>query len=464
MQKPQKAYFTGGEEEEESMAENWKQREGHTINGEFQLKKYLGGSERSAVFLTEHPKCKPRQAAIKLITADAANAERQLAQWRQAEELSHPHLIRLLDMGRCRLDALELVFVVMEYAEENLAQVLPTRPLTPAETLDVLDPVLGVLAYLHDQGFVHSGLKPSNVMAINDQLKLASDGLRRAGELTFDSGQPSPYDPPEETSGQASSAGDMWSLGMTLAEVLTQHLPSWKQKQEEPVLPETLPAPFLDIVRGCLHLDPQRRFTIAEIARRLHPASPLPQEQKTVSSPAVSGKRRPLLAVAVAVVALAAIVAGLRVLRQQPKAQQNIFVPKAEQPASKGSQAASVSLHKPSPASSGTGTRAATASHSPADNSVVQQVLPDVPQKARDTIQGTLRVSVRLHVDPSGSVTDAEFASPGPSKYFARLAMQAAKSWKFIPNHQDDEREFLVRFDFNNTETKAFVTRELSKP
>ncbi len=134
MQKPQKAYYTGGEEEEEPMAENWKQWEGHTINGEFQLKKYLGGSERSAVFLTEHPRCEPRQAAIKLITADAANAERQLAQWRQAEELSHPHLIRLLDMGRCRLDSLELIFVVMEYAEENLAQVIPTRPLTPAET------------------------------------------------------------------------------------------------------------------------------------------------------------------------------------------------------------------------------------------------------------------------------------------------------------------------------------------
>ena len=95
---------------------------------------------------------------------------------------------------------------------------------------------------------------------------------------------------------------------------------------------------------------------------------------------------------------------------------------------------------------------------------MVQQVLPDVPQKARDTIQGTLRVSVRLHVDRSGSVTDAEFESPGPSKYFARLAMQAAKSWKFTPDHQDDEREFLVRFDFNNIETKAFVTRELSNP
>src|SRR5713226_286850 len=464
MQKPQKAYLTGGEEEEEPMAENWKQWEGHTINGEFQLKKYLGGSERSAVFLTEHPRREPRQAAIKLITADAANAERQLAQWRQAEELSHPHLLRLLDMGRCRLDTRELVFVVMEYAEENLAQVIPTRPLTPAETLDVLDPALGVLAYLHAQGFVHSRLKPSNVMAINDQLKLASDSLRRAGEVTFDSGQPSPYDPPEKTSGENSPAGDIWSLGMTLTEVLTQHLPSWKQKQEEPVLLENLPAPFLDIVRGCLRLDPQRRFAIADIARRLHPAAPVPQEQKTVSSPAASGKRRSLLPVAVAVIAVAAIVAGLRVLRHQPEAQQDISAPKAEQPASKGSQAAPVSLHKPSPASSGSGTRTATANHGPADSSVVQQVLPDVPQKARDTIQGTLRVSVRLHVDPSGSVTDAEFASPGPSKYFARLAMQAAKGWKFTPNHQNDEREFLVRFDFNNTETKAFVTRELSKP
>ena len=64
---------------------------------------------------------------------------------------------------------------------------------------------------------------------------------------------------------------------------------------------------------------------------------------------------------------------------------------------------------------------------------VLDQVLPDVSGKARATIHGKVRVSVMVHVDPSGGVSEAEFDSPGPSKFFADLAMQAARKWAFTP-------------------------------
>jgi hypothetical protein len=44
---------------------------------------------------------------------------------------------------------------VMKYAEENLSQILPHWPLTPAEGREMLEPVLDVLVYVHGQGFVH---------------------------------------------------------------------------------------------------------------------------------------------------------------------------------------------------------------------------------------------------------------------------------------------------------------------
>ena len=85
------------------MTEAWKQWEGQVLNGEFHLRQYLGGCETSAVFLTEYGEGKPQKAAIKLIPADPGTAELQLSRWVLPAKLSHPHLIRLFQMGRCQL-------------------------------------------------------------------------------------------------------------------------------------------------------------------------------------------------------------------------------------------------------------------------------------------------------------------------------------------------------------------------
>jgi len=82
------------------MPEAWKQWEGQVIEGEFPLREYLGGSEHSAVFLTEHRERELEKAAIKLIAADAENAELQLSRWKLAVELTHRHLIKLFRSGR----------------------------------------------------------------------------------------------------------------------------------------------------------------------------------------------------------------------------------------------------------------------------------------------------------------------------------------------------------------------------
>src|ERR1700680_1423740 len=125
------------------MAEGWKQWEGQVVNGEFQLRQYLGGSDHSAVFLTERSEREPQQVAIKLVPANAENPELQLSWWELAAKLSHPHLLRLFQRGRCQVEGTELFYAVMEYAEESLAQILPSRPLTPQETRDLLRGVRG---------------------------------------------------------------------------------------------------------------------------------------------------------------------------------------------------------------------------------------------------------------------------------------------------------------------------------
>src|SRR5712671_5799772 len=158
------------------MSESWKQWEGQVVDARFLLRQYLGGSEHSAVFLTERG-TPPQKAAIKFIQVDEPDAELQLFRWKHATKLSNSHLLRTFESGRCHLSNFELLYVVMEYAEENLAQFLPQRPLTPAEARDVLVPTLEGLAYLHAEGVVHGHLRPSNILAIADCLKLSADSI-----------------------------------------------------------------------------------------------------------------------------------------------------------------------------------------------------------------------------------------------------------------------------------------------
>jgi TonB family protein len=260
------------------MSDSWKECEGQVVNGEFPLVQHLGGSDHSVVFLTQRGKNKAEKAAIKFIQADPANAELQLSRWNQASQTSHPNLIKQFETGRCHLAGMDLLYVVMEYAQENLAQFLPERALSPAETRDMLEPFLETLTHLHGKGFVHGRIKPGNILAIDDQLKLSSDSLSRIGEAQSAAEKPDVYTAPETVGSSASPAGDVWSLGVTLVETLTQHAPVRAEHLDPPVA-DSVPQPFLDIARHSLRSDPQSRWTVAEISARLNPPaiSPAPK-------------------------------------------------------------------------------------------------------------------------------------------------------------------------------------------
>jgi hypothetical protein len=63
-------------------------------------------------------------------------------------------------------------------------------------------------------------------------------------------------------------------------------------------------------------------------------------------------------------------------------------------------------------------------------------------------IRGHVNVAVRVLVDPSGNVVGEFFENPGPSRYFARLAGDAAGPWTFAPTDQRAFRVWLLRFEF----------------
>jgi TonB family protein len=83
--------------------------------------------------------------------------------------------------------------------------------------------------------------------------------------------------------------------------------------------------------------------------------------------------------------------------------------------------------------------------------------MPEVPQFARATIHGKFQVGIRVAVDAKGNVTNAGFESAGPSKYFANLALEAARQWKFKPERSDGRpvsSVWILRFQFTRAATE----------
>jgi len=455
------------------MSETWKRWAGRTVDGRFPLQSYLGGSDHSAVFLTltQGGAGDSEKAAIKLIPADAADAEKQLLQWKSARDLNHPNLIRIFEAGRCELDDTALLYVVEEYAEENLSQILPERALTAEETRGMLPPILRALQYVHDKGLVHGRIRPSNILAIGDQVKLSSDSLGGPGERR--SATTSAYDPPEAATGAMLTAVDVWQLGMTLIEVLTQRLPVWDRTR--PSAPEVpaVPEPFREVAGHCLQVDAEKRWTVGQILERLgaerqgsekvESARPVPmsaqteaQTEKMASAPAIPGQHKEsakwpywLLIAASIVVALVLIVRtnsiGIWSTRREPAN------PPAEVQSTQAQQG-------------GGDEKASTnADTTNADNQggVVQRVVPQVSPSARRTIQGRIKVRVKVEVDAAGNVAKATLESERPSKYFSRLALESARGWKFSPVQAGESgaREWKLQFAFSRAKTDVSAVR-----
>jgi TonB family protein len=446
-----------------SNPEDWKKWEGR-VDGKFPLRQWLGGSDHSAVFLTERPG-QAQKVAIKLIAADA-EADRQLARWRVAAQLSHPHLMRIFEAGRCRLDGTPLLYLVMEYAEEDLSEILPQRPLAPHEVTELLPPLLDALSYLHGQGFVHGRVKPSNVHAMGDQLKLSADQISSATELDSARRRRDVYDAPETAAGIVSPAGDVWSIGVTLVAALTQNVSFDAQTQgaitsRDPDPPETVPQPFRGIARECLHLDPKRRCSLEEIQARLQPAG------RSVPAPTHVPAKSPVAAygntwrIVIPVAVLLAFVLGLFLYRTifPPKISSQFGPIKIEEAAPDPTPEKPLSSKpaEPSPAPVATPPKVAATR-----GEVAHQILPDVPQSARNSITGTVRIKVRVDVDSSGKVTSAELKLPVTSPYFGRLALKAARDWEFTPPEADGApaaSAWVLQFRFKKTSTQASATQ-----
>lgn len=441
-----------------SKPESWKIWEGRSVAGKFPLRQWLGGSDHSAVFTTERPGT--AKAGIKLIAVEPGSAEQELTRIRAAIKLSHPHLMRVFEAGRGQIESDSFVYVVMEFADEDLGQILPQRALSPDEVSDMLPPLLDAVSYLHNKGFVHSRIKPSNILAVGNQLKLSADQITSLTE-TSAARRRDVYDAPETAAGVLSPASDIWSLGVTLVAALTQNVALAEQTAPgERTLPETIAEPYRGLARDCLQLDPKRRITLQQIQARLHPAtaSPAPvikaappplalaSAQKSTPVAPSTGKRTPMIALAGVVIAIIVIFALVHSRGNNPP----VSNPDTGAPAAVANKP---SASPGEPVREPETTAPPSARNTPAGIHPTHRVIPDIPKSARNTIHGTIKVSVHVDIGPDGRVVAAKFKTSGPSRYFAQKALKAAEQWQFAP--VSDTTACLVNFYFRRGGTDA---------
>jgi protein TonB len=420
--------------------ERWR---GQVVAEKYELGEWLGGSAHSAVFRTQLAGEAALPAAIKLIPAEGGNGAQRIAHWKQLSTLSHSNLLRIYDAGFCQITGGHWLYVVVEYAEENLDQVLPVRPLTVTEVNELLPPALEALSYLHAKRMVHGRIKPSNIFAVKNQLKLAIDTVLPAG-LKEENYPLTACDPPESESGPLTPASDVWSLGMTIVTAFNQRPLTWSRtSQLNPAVPKSVPPPYALVASQCLRVNSSERCSLGWVQQYLRQSVPA---EPIVPPPS---KRRPrnLIPLAAAIVLFASIV-GVTVHYAAEHRPSRADVQQS-QPSEREVPSASVpDISKSNSQPSASSSKAA----------VVEQILPPVPVSARETIQGKVRVKVRITVDGEGQVSAASLESPGPSRYFARLALEASRKWKFRPaviQGQPEDTEWLLAYRFGRSSTEV---------
>ena len=267
--------------------------------GPYRVLTEIGRGGMGVVYKAEDPRL-GRHIALKFLppylTANDKAKQRFLAEARAASHLDHPNICTIHDIGETP-DG-RMFFAMAYYEGQTLEQLVRTGPLPVGPALSIVTQVARGLQHAHDAAVIHRDIKPSNILVCRNgevkvldfglakrQLSAVSDPETRVGTVSYMS--------PEQALGEEVDARtDLWSLGVTLYEMLSGHKPfSGRYEpavlyevvhEDPPALPDDLPAYVSELVGKLMAKQRDDRFASAE---ELIPALGLTPPQQTAEQP-----------------------------------------------------------------------------------------------------------------------------------------------------------------------------------
>jgi len=278
-----------------------------------------------------------RPVAVKLLhpgyTGKAATLARFRAEARHAGALAHPNIARVYDYGE-PADG-QPPYLVMELVDgPSLDEVLASGPLGARQSMDVIAQAAAGLQAAHEAGLIHRDVKPANLLlAYGGIVKITDFGIAHvvgsaavtpSGEMM---GTPGYHAPEQVVGARATSASDLYALGVVAYECLAGAPPFTgsalmmavaHRDCPLPPLPPSVPADVSALVADLTAKDPARRpASAAEVALRAallrdgqqaaagggpHPAPEAQAEALVITAPGERPRRRrPSLALAATV-------------------------------------------------------------------------------------------------------------------------------------------------------------------
>jgi eukaryotic-like serine/threonine-protein kinase len=252
--------------------------------GDYEVVRALGAGGLGQVYEVQHTISQRGEAMKILLPGQIATpelAERFRREIQLLGGLNHPHIAAL--HNAFYFDG--QLIMIMELVSGETLRAKSTRTRMPVpEVLQYGRQMLSALDYAHSRGVVHRDIKPSNIMiTAENEVKLVDFGIaigEHSAELTapgFMVGSVS-YMSPEQIAGdKATLRSDIYSVGVTLYEILTGWLPAKGNNNleimrshlnERPVAPvqlnPRLPAQLSDVLLKALEKTPEDRFATAQ--------------------------------------------------------------------------------------------------------------------------------------------------------------------------------------------------------
>ena len=206
---------------------------GTTLSGRYRLDARIGAGGMSTVYRALDETLQ-RQVAIKLMNREVASDSDQLERFRRearaVAQLSHPHVVNVIDAGEDD----SRPYIVFEYVEgETLKERIRRLGRLPiAEAVAYAIEIARALGAAHARHIVHRDVKPQNVLIDQEgSAKVTDFGIARTLDeegLTADGRVlgTTDYVSPEQALGQpVTGQSDLYSLGVVLYEMLTGEVP-----------------------------------------------------------------------------------------------------------------------------------------------------------------------------------------------------------------------------------------------